>query len=232
MTTDPSDAIVRHVARPSMRTKLHDKGRLDENDFDLVDWDAVGDAMASFPNLFRLWASKHMSGFCPIGHMMKIWKFWPQDRGCPCCGEDDETTMHLLICPDDGMQVTWDMNVDVIVDWLAEVDTEPAIAYCIAQALRPRSPDHLFTAYSSPLIHAAATTQDRIGWRNFVEGKISKEWRILQSRHYLEIASRRSGDRWAEKLVTKLLELVHSMWTYRNSTTRTRQGRLESSRRG
>jgi hypothetical protein len=67
------------------------------------------------------------------------------------------------------------------------------------------------------LIHAAATTQDRIGWRNFVEGKISKEWRILQSRHYLEIASRRSGDRWAEKLVTKLLELVHSMWKYRNS---------------
>jgi hypothetical protein len=222
MTTDPADAIARHIARPAVRKYLHDKGRLDENDFDLVDWQAVGDSMANFPVLFRLWAAKHMCRFCLIGHMMKIWGFWAQDRGCPCCGEDDETTMHLLLCPDDGMQVTWDMNVDVIEDWLTEVDTEPDIIYCIVQALRPRSPQHVFTAYASPSILAAATAQDRIGWINFVEGKISDEWRILQSRYYLELGSRRSGDRWAENLVTKLLELVHSMWTYRNSVLHAR----------
>lgn len=155
--------------------------------------------MVSFLNLFRLWASKHLSGFCPIGHIMKIWKF-PLDRGCPCCVEDDETTMHFLICPNDGMQLTWDMNETR--DYLLPRPTTPP----------PLTRPALHGLFL-PLIHAAATAQDRFGWRNFVEGKISTEWRILQSRHYLEIGSRRSGDRWAEKLVTTL----RSMWTYCNS---------------
>jgi hypothetical protein len=35
--------------------------------FDLVNWQAVELAAEGFPEMFRIWASKHMSQFCGIG---------------------------------------------------------------------------------------------------------------------------------------------------------------------
>jgi hypothetical protein len=48
----------------------------------------------------------------------------------------------------------------------------------------------------------AAVEQDEIGWQNFVEGKISKSWGIIQWGHYQEQLSVQSGDKWTAGLVT------------------------------
>ena len=45
-----------------------------------IDWDAMETATDLFPPLYRLWASKHVSGFFGIGTMMKNWDFWDHSR--------------------------------------------------------------------------------------------------------------------------------------------------------
>jgi hypothetical protein len=54
--------------------------------------------------------------------------------------------------------------------------------------------------------------QDEIGWQNFVEGKITQSWGMLQLLHYQEQQPKRTMDMWTAGLVTQLLELTHGMW--------------------
>ena len=63
---------------------------------------------------------------------------------------------------------------------------------------------------------AAALDQDAIGWMNFIEGRISLEWRTAQSHFYASIGSSRTSHRWAKELVQNLLAMVHKMWIARN----------------
>jgi hypothetical protein len=61
-----------------------------------------------------------------------------------------------------------------------------------------------------------ATSQDTIGWRRFMEGMICKEiWQIQQTCAGLQ-GLRLSGRTWGKGLVTKLLEVTHGQWLYRN----------------
>jgi hypothetical protein len=73
----------------------------------------------------------------------------------------------------------------------------------------------MFEAVSTASIRPATMAQDCIGWMNFTEGKISKQWRQLQAAHYQSTHSRRTADQWAAGLVTTLLSMVHSQWTHR-----------------
>ena len=157
--------------------------------FNLVDWTSVWSALLDFPPLFRLWASKHVSHYCPVGHMQIRWQFWDHDH-CPCCQQDDEMTTHLLMCPHFGMRSTWFLNVTLLQQWLEEVDTHPDIIFCFIKTLESRNPHQLFSAFSTPACQAAAVEQDSIDWQNFTVGKLSKWWRQLQALYYQDRASR------------------------------------------
>ena len=79
-------------------------------------------ALLDFSPLFRMWALKHVSCYCPVGHMQLCWCFWDHTR-CPCCQQDDEMTTHLLTCPHTGMTTTWLLNVTLLQQWLEDCDT-------------------------------------------------------------------------------------------------------------
>ena len=61
-----------------------------------------------------------------------------------------------------------------------------------------------------------ARAQDEIGWRRFLEGMISSEFRRLQHKFYVLHGLRTSVKQWSTDLITKLLEVTHSRWLYRN----------------
>ena len=61
-----------------------------------------------------------------------------------------------------------------------------------------------------------AQSQDMIGWRRFVEGMISKVAVEIQQAHYNLWRVKKSADRWAQGLSTKLMEATHGQWMYRN----------------
>jgi hypothetical protein len=73
-----------------------------------------------------------------------------------------------------------------------------------------------FTNSADPFCFSAAMEQDEIGWQNFMEGKITRSWGMLQIQLYQEQHSKRTMDKWTSGLVTQLLELTHGMWLHCN----------------
>jgi hypothetical protein len=71
-----------------------------------------------------------------------------------------------------------------------------------------------FVLNADPLCVNAAIDQDKIGWQNFVEGKIAKRGDQLE--HYQTQFSKQMVDRWTSGLITRLLELTHGMWKNHN----------------
>ncbi len=61
-----------------------------------------------------------------------------------------------------------------------------------------------------------ALSQDKIGWRRFLEGMISTEITYIQRQYIAVKGSRMSLDKWCTGLITRLLEITHGQWLYRN----------------
>ena len=68
-------------------------------------------------------------------------------------------------------------------------------------------------------VSSNACSQDKIGWRNFVEGRISRKFYSIQHFH-LAVSSLSSsylnGEDWTKKFISELLHITHSQWVYRN----------------
>jgi hypothetical protein len=112
----------------------------------------------------------------------------------------------------------WELWMDNVESWLVEVDTHPSIVTCDLTALHLQSTDTWFLDMTDNFSAPAAAAQDVIGWQNFMEGKIAKEWGQLQDCHYVHLQSRCTVDHWTSRLILQLLELMHGMWTHRNKT--------------
>ena len=88
----------------------------------------------------------------------------------------DETILHLLMCPDGGMRIMWASSVKSISIWLEEATHIQKLWNASDKAaLQIPNTDHSFTAHSMPLTILVAEEQDQIGWKNFVEGKILRK---------------------------------------------------------
>jgi len=71
---------------------------------------------------------------------------------------------------------------------------------------------------SPRMLRALATSQDKIGWRNFMEGCISTHFYCIQHYHLALSGSYLNGSDWTKSLISKLLHITHSQWIYRNFT--------------
>ena len=70
----------------------------------------------------------------------------------------------------------------------------------------------------SPRMRQLAASLDRIGWRNFMEGRVSKHFYSIQQLHLTVGESYLSGDDWMKHFITRLLHI------------RTRNGSIGTSR--
>jgi hypothetical protein len=93
---------------------------------------------------------------------------------------------HVIVCTGSVAGQEWTNRVTNLRLWLIEVNTHPSVQKCILESLMSRSTMTLFTASADHLCFSAAAEQDKIGWQNFVEGKITRSWGMLQLQHYQE----------------------------------------------
>ena len=70
----------------------------------------------------------------------------------------------------------------------------------------------------SPVMLKLARSQDEIGWRNFMEGRVSKEFYAIQRLHLIHSSSFLGGDDWVKQFISRILHITHSQWIYRNFT--------------
>jgi hypothetical protein len=61
-----------------------------------------------------------------------------------------------------------------------------------------------------------AEEQDLIGWDNFMEGKISTQFEVLQHAHLFNASTVMNTSDWIKQFNSKLLHITQGQWIYRN----------------
>ena len=105
---------------------------------------------------------------------------------------------------------------------MKHTDAKPALVRMVIKYLRGRGTVSMRSCYrgrrsNRSILWRLAKEHDRLGWKNFTEGRIPKQYERVQCRHYSKIESRRSSAKWAAEFVDQLFRLTHLQWTYRNN---------------
>jgi hypothetical protein len=64
-------------------------------------------------------------------------------------------------------------------------------------------------------LHSLAIASNRVHWDCFLEGRIAREWIVFVTP--LLQGTKMHPVTWAKTLITKLLNITHKQWLYRNS---------------
>jgi len=111
-------------------------------------------------------------------------------------------------------------TTDDLSEWLnQDFLTDLELAYWIPNyiLMRGNKPFASLGMMSSKM-RALAISQDKIGWRNFMEGCISTHFYFIQHYHLALSGSYLNESDWTKSLISKLLHITHSQWIYRNFT--------------
>ena len=182
-----------------------------------VAWRQVYDTLHSVPRLFQLWACKQVTGVAGTNVNLNVIDE-EHDPHCPSCGRAMETCSHVLHCEEAGRVDALKRSIDWLEDWLREAGTEPNLRECLIEYARGRGHERMedIARGMGPGFREMGRSQDKIGWRRFMEGMISKEIIPIQA-DYVEVgACSVTLKGWSRGLVTKLLEATHGQWLYRN----------------
>jgi len=111
-------------------------------------------------------------------------------------------------------------NVDELGKWLEkDSSTDQELAYWIPKyiLLRGDKPFEEMGAMTSRM-KALAQSQDKIGYRNFMEGYISIHFYEIQNFHLAMSSSFINGADWAKQFISKILHITYSQWIFLNSS--------------
>ncbi len=109
-------------------------------------------------------------------------------------------------------------TVDELTKWIAKDNiTDPEILYWIPKYILMRGDKPLSQmGFMSPWFKALANSQDLIGWRDFTKGHISTHFYAIQTFHLTMLSSYLNGENWTKQFISKILQLTHSQWIFRN----------------
>ena len=218
VTGSPSTAIGRAWGYKVARELFHSRKIVDRKHFRLIYWDGVESCMKTFPTMFRVWVTKHVSHFC--GTNRQLSRIDPTvSNTCPSCGCINEDTSHVVRCPSPGRTAFYNDSVSDLIEWLKEADTDPQLVYMIEEFLSGRGDVKVASlfAHDLPIYGFLASLMDEVGFDSFVEGRILTVLVDFQFAHYQEIPTLWTVERWAKGLIQRLLGLTHRQWLYRNA---------------
>jgi hypothetical protein len=193
------------------------KQRFGEGSIEDVELLATEDAMKSMSTARQHWLTKHTAGFNAVGKNMLRRKEWTHSK-CPRCAHAVEDSEHVLKCKGEGAPPLWDQSIKALEKWMRTISTAPNIIRAICLGLDSWNKEQPMPSTNfSQHLQAAINQQERIGWRNLLEGFPANKWSALQAEYYLRLRSRRSSRRWLAALVKKLAEITWQMWDHRNT---------------
>ena len=218
MTSDTGPLIRAAANKELARAFYHEHGVLTADRFDLVDWSHVGRTLLSeVPKLFQLWACKQVMGIAATNKALH-----QRDSShcpmCPCCAIAEETTAHVLQCEEAGRVEAFHLTADCLEGWMEDHDTQEELAECLGQYVHGRGSEALsdICRGMGGRFRNLGRSQDKVGWRRFLEGMVVKEVALIQREHLCAVGSSISVGRWMTGFIVKLLEITHGQWIYRN----------------
>ena len=217
-TTDVAKDLRYLIGKSRAKPLMTETGVMSADAFDLVQWDDLRRALDGKPRMYQLWYAKQGSGYCGTGKNMQQWQMTTNSR-CPNCNKPKEDAAHLNVCNSIDRKRLLQRSIGELEVWMEDHNTHPDILEFVPQYVAHRGDRRLASFdWVSKGFRAVAEEQDRIGWRNFTEGKIAERFRLFQESHLLSQDTRMTIDSWMKGLIEQLLSLTHSQWIFRNIT--------------
>jgi len=220
ITGSPKNAITDLLGEQVTRALQDRRGVVRKCDFPFVYWEGMERVMKSFPEMFWVWVTKHVSHFqgtnCQLSRISKSVK-----NVCPSCGCHDGATSHITRCQDRGRSQLFAESVEQLVQcrWLVDQQTDSKILYLFKRYLLAcgiRTLTSLLKPGSK--LGVELRFHDRLGWDCFLEGRLCALWVEHKARHIKRSSLTRSANIWARGLIRRLLQMTHAQWVYRNAT--------------
>jgi hypothetical protein len=107
-------------------------------------------------------------------------------------------------------------SIDLLEQWLEEVDTDPDLLECIVEFARGRGQVTMLNICRGrdSRYTKMADEQDAIGWSRFMEGMVTGSIRRIQETYTTTDGSNLSPGKWTVGVVTKFLKATHGQWLY------------------
>ncbi len=185
--------------------------------FDAIDWKTLERALAPKPMTYKVWLAKQTVGVCATRRIVARNQNLNDDR-CPNCLISPERSTHLNVCLDEGRSLLFHEEVDDLEDWMVKNNkTDPELRYWLSKYLHFRGERTMRSLGSmSRAVSEVAEDIDMIGWTDLFHGRIPLSLTKFQQAYCASFNSRMTGTDWAKALVTKLLNISHGQWMYRN----------------
>jgi hypothetical protein len=219
MTSD-TRAHIRYAAGHQVaRSFFYWTSRLITDALGKVDWPQVHWTLnKEVPWLFQVWACKQVMNIAATNKNLHRRHHNGWSNKCPCYTIHVKMAEHILLCPKEGRIEAFWLATTALEQWLKEADTDPNLVDCIVEYVQRQG-----TVTMEEVVQEAprrfrtmGLSQDKIGWRRFLKGMISKEITVVQRRFYALNGSCVSLEKWSSGLITWLLEITHGQWLYRN----------------
>eukprot|EP00956_Cyclotella_meneghiniana_P031980 scaffold85846_cov40-Cyclotella_meneghiniana.AAC.8 len=138
-TSSITEALYRSWGREEAKVLLAQRNIVSKENFDLIYWDGMEESMKVYPQVFKVYITKHVSHFQGTNRQLSRDKSQEVDNVCQCCGCKNESTCHITRCPDEGPTVIFYESADLLLDFLHETQMDPRLIDCITQYLEGRA---------------------------------------------------------------------------------------------
>jgi hypothetical protein len=117
---------------------------------------------------------------------------------------------------DSGRTLLFNKDLDELRGWLLQT-TDRELSYWLYHYWLLRG-EHSMSALgmTSPAMREIAAEFDLIGWNDTLHGRLPLALLRYQNVYCISVNSRSTGADWMKTLITKLLNISHSQWLYRN----------------
>jgi hypothetical protein len=166
----PKNAITELWGEQVAQVLYDRRGVVSKENFPFVYWDSMESALKLFPEMFRVWVTKHVSHFQGTDQQLsRIDKLVL--NMCPSCKCHDESTSHITWCRDPGRARTLKDLVGQLVQWLYDQQTDGKVVHLFKQYLLTGGTRTL-TLLLKPnsRLGVEARYHNRLGWDCFLEG--------------------------------------------------------------
>jgi hypothetical protein len=138
----------------------------------------------------------------------------------PRCGLS-ESSRHVVECKGTGTDLTFSLALKKLATALTTMATAPHLSSAIIlrlQQWRKHGDRKLpkFRNFDQWGTQHVVCEQDRIGWYQFLLGRIARNWSDAQQCFIDSLQKRDTGRRWAISLIQKALDIAWDMWQQRN----------------
>lgn len=196
-----------------MKQYFIEKNWLTERTFELVNWNNQRIAIEQQSVTRRHWITKFITNTFGIGIMIKKWKKWKKRKmaECPHCYYPEEDNVHVIKCQAELAMTKWKELMDKLTNFIVERRAHPTVIRAITMVLDAwRYGEEALDIYNySEDLQKALAEQSKIGWDNFVMGRISIKWKQIFIKMYKGYKQKQVT---AANMIEKMYEILFNMW--------------------